>query len=207
MNVCSRGNMGQKYVAILWNHNMPAENLLLLFFSNEPRICRTHTGELAAEDRPAAVVWGRRWVSPSLRCHCLHSSLFPKKRRGELGPGRTAAAIIGKLAEIPLPHTQSADESAGTRTVGVAVEGDLRRNATAIATNSALSRVRARPAQHYVGTTMDRIIIEKATWWTEEKTAKQLFARLNFSWGKAFAWTALDCSIAWDICISSLPSV
>lgn len=35
-------------------------------------------------------------MSPSLRRVCLHSSLFPKKRRGELGPGRRAAAIIAK---------------------------------------------------------------------------------------------------------------
>lgn len=58
--------------------------------------CGARRGSSVLLSWPAAVVWGRRWVSPSLRCLCLHSSLFPKKRRGDLGPGRRAAAIIGE---------------------------------------------------------------------------------------------------------------
>lgn len=122
-------------------HGLLRNRLLL---SNVPSRCSVC--ELAAENRPAAVVRGRRWVSPSHGCFCLHSSLFPKKRRGELGPGRRAAAIIGKLAEIPLSHTQSAYELTSTRTISVAVEAYFRRNITVIATNSALSRVRDRPS-------------------------------------------------------------
>ena len=118
-----------------------------------------HWWASSREQRPAAIVWGRRWVSPSLRCFCLHSSLFPKKRREELGPGRRAAAIIGKLAEIPLSHTQSAHEFTGTRAVSVAVEACLRRKRHGDCNKlSRLSRVRGRP-QPFVGQTMARKII------------------------------------------------
>lgn len=129
----------------------------------------------ATESRPAAVVWGRRWVrlSPSLGCFGLHCSLFPKKRRGDLGPGRrrAAAAIIGKLREIPLSHARSApkigqdmkDPCCSRSTFHRRHRGDYNKLTVVWC---------ATPAQrYYVATTMDRIMIEKATWWTERKTS------------------------------------
>lgn len=100
----------------------------------------------ASSREPTCCSCVRAPLGESLRCFCLCSSLFPKKRRGEPGPGRRAAAIIGKLAEIPLSHTQSAHELIRTRTNCVAVEAYFGRNTTAIATNSPLSRVRDRPS-------------------------------------------------------------
>lgn len=167
-----------------------------LVVSEERRICSRLV--LAAARRPAAVVWGRRWVSPSLRRFCLHSSLFPKKRRGELGPGRRAAAIIGKLAEVPLSRTQSAPEASSTWAFSVALGTYLSPNAAAIAANRCLAC--ATPALRYVATTMDRIIIAKATWWRRRLSRFFLHARISSEGKKrSLAWTAADCSSTWNI--------
>lgn len=140
--------MEQQSPQYFWNMDWELINQSALLQGNEPRTgssgSNSYTGELGI--RPAAVVWGRRWVSPSLRCFCLHSSLFLKKRRGELGPGRRAAAIIGKLTEMPLSHTQSAHKFIRTWAISVAAEAYFRRNITAIGTNSPLSRVCGRPS-------------------------------------------------------------
>lgn len=64
----------------------------------------------------------------------------------------------------------------------------------------------ARPAQHYVGTTMDRIIIEKATWWTEKKTAKQIFYTPEFPTRKTPCVDNIGLFFHFGIFISTFPA-
>lgn len=142
-------------------------------------------------------------LSPQLR--------FPKEKKRRTRSGEEEGRHYGKLTEIPLSHAQSAPKLIGTWAVCVAAEGILKRNSTGDCIKLTVVSC-ARPAQRYVGTTMDRIIIEKATWWTGRRRRLSRFfflflnARLNLALvKKALREQKSDCSIVRDIYFLPFP--
>lgn len=111
-------------------------------------------------------------MSPSLRRVCLHGSLFPKKRRGELAPGRrrraATAAIIGKLPQTARNLLTDRRRNKGEENAAAicyesrCVVSPVRACVRAACVSVCVRAYVRTPAQHYVGTTMDRIIIGKS---------------------------------------------
>lgn len=110
-------------------------------------------------------------MSPSLRRLGVHSSLFPKKRRGDLGPGKEGGGgpppLSGEtLTEIPslslaTRQLSLAKTPGRERFCARAGAFDLNRGHARRAIPTEVGVVScAPPAQrYYVATTMDRIII------------------------------------------------
>lgn len=157
-------------------------------------------------------MWGRHWENPSLRSLCLHSSVFPKKRRGELGPGRRRAAITESWQKYHFHTRNLLLNWSGHEQFVLQQKAFLKRNSTGDCIKLTVVSC-ARPAQRYVGTTMDRIIIEKATWWTGRRRRLSRFffflflnTRLNLALvKKALREQKSDCSIVRDIYFLPFP--